>query len=271
MKYNRIAVIGLHEEEYRYIREHFEGLIIWHQSVPKIKVVDGILYVEKAQGVGMLPVDKVIYHGIFENDLDFISGLALWNGPCFPNAYGMMECRLKIPCLVKAMKFSEFSSPRGFISEGAYVTTDTERVAKWGNWHCGENKHKFSGSWESTEDAVLEPYFEGEAVRTLHIGGKSWQIKLEGDTWLKSIHPAQVRFMDIDEGLLRDTLSLKDRIGMDLIANDYIVCEDGTRHLLEINHIPNITRFEEIRLHFLDTVVSWIHEDEDEDNDEDGL
>lgn len=47
MKYNRIAVIGLHEEEYRYIREHFEGLIIWHQWVPKIKVVDGILYVEK--------------------------------------------------------------------------------------------------------------------------------------------------------------------------------------------------------------------------------
>lgn len=264
MTHNRIAVIGLHEEEYQHIREHVEGLIIWHQSVQKIRVTDGTLYVEKSHGVGMLPVDKVVYHGIFENDLDFISGLALWNGPCFPNAYGMMECRLKIPCLVKAMKYSRFSSPRGFISEGAYVTTETERVAKWGNWHCGENKHKFTGNWESPEHAVLEPYFDGDAVRILHIGGKSWQISLEGDTWLKFIHPDNARFMEIDPELLEDTLKLKERIGMDVIANDYIVCRDGTKHLLEINHIPNITRFEEVRMHFLKTVADWIRKEEDD-------
>ncbi|WP_284462958.1 hypothetical protein [Chryseobacterium sp.] len=261
MTHNRIAVIGLHEHEYEYIRQHYEGLMIWHQSIPKIKVIDGILYVEKAQGVGMLPVDKVIYHGIFEDDLDFISGLALWNGPCFPNAYGMLECRLKIPCLVKAMKYSKFNSPRGFISADTYINTNSELVAKWGNWHCGENKHKFTGSWESTEDSVLEPYFEGEAIRILNIGEKSWQIKLEGETWLKSIHPDNAQFTEIDAELLQDTLTLKDKIGMDVIANDYIVQKDGTKHLLEINHIPNITRFEEVRLHFLETVVDWIHED----------
>ena len=178
MTHNRIAVIGLHEQEYQYIRERFEGLIIWHQSIPKIKVTNGTLYVEKAQGVGMLPVDKVIYHGIFEEDLDFMAGLALWNGPCFPDAHGMLDCRLKIPCLVKAMKYSKFNSPRGFISKGAYINAENEMVAKWGNWHCGENKHKFTGSWESAENAVLEPYFEGDAVRILNIGEKSWQIKL---------------------------------------------------------------------------------------------
>ncbi len=259
MTHNRIAVIGLHEQEYKFIREHFEGLIIWHQSVPKIKVVNEILYVENAHGVGMLPVDKIIYHGIFENDLDFISGLALWNGPCFPNAYGMLECRLKIPCLVKAMKYSKFKSPRGFISEGAYINTETDLVAKWGNWHCGENKHKFTGSWESSENAVLETYFEGEAVRILNIGERSWQIKLEGETWLKSIHPDNVKLMEIDPELLEDTLALKGKIGMDIIGNDYIIQKDGTKHLLEINHIPDITRFEEVRLHFLNTVIEWIH------------
>lgn len=30
MTHNRIAVIGLHEEEYQHIREHFDGMIIWH-------------------------------------------------------------------------------------------------------------------------------------------------------------------------------------------------------------------------------------------------
>lgn len=157
------------------------------------------------------------------------------------------------------MKYSKFNSPRGFISEGAYVNTETELVAKWGNWHCGENKHKFTGSWESSENAVLEPYFEGEAVRILNIGGKSWQIKLEGGTWLKSIHPDNAGFMEIDPELLEDTLTLKEKIGMTVIANDYIVQKEGTKHLLEINHIPNITRFEEVRLHFLKTVVDWIH------------
>lgn len=95
MTHNRIAVVGLHEQEYEYIRKHYDGLMIWHQSIPKIKVIDGTLYVEKAQGVGMLPVDKMVYHGIFEEDLDFIAGLALWNGPCFPDAHGMLDCRLK--------------------------------------------------------------------------------------------------------------------------------------------------------------------------------
>lgn len=259
MKYDRIAVVGLHQPEYGFIRKHFDGLIIWHQSIPKIRVVDETLFVEKATGVGMLPVDKIIYHGIFENDLDFIAGLALWNGLTFPNPHGMLDCRLKIPCLAKAMKYSKFSSPRGFLSAGAYINSETEKVAKWGNWHCGENKHKFTGSWESEESSIIEPFFEGEAVRILNIGEKSWQIKLEGDSWLKSIHPENAHFIPIDQELLEDTLHLKKILEMDIIANDYIITKDGKKHLLEINHIPNITRFEEVRNHFLQTVVAWIN------------
>lgn len=260
MIHNRIAVVGLHQNEYDYIRKNVDSLMIWHQSVPKIKIVNQTLYVEKSQGVGMLPVDKIVYHGIFEKDLDFISGLALWNGPCYPNALGMIDCRLKIPCLARAMQISKFASPRGFISAHAFVRTETELVAKWGNWHCGENKHKFSGDWESDENAVLEPYFDGDAVRILVIGNQCWQIKLEGETWLKSIHPETSKFMEIDPELLEDTLNLKKELNMDIIANDYIVGNDGTKHLLEVNHIPNITRFDDVRLKYLETVVNWLKE-----------
>lgn len=257
-KFGRIALVGIEMEEYQVIRSGYKGLIIWHQSIPKIVIKNGILFMEKENGIGILPVDKVVYYGIFDNDFDFITGLAVWNGACFPNAEAMMDCRLKIPCLVKAMKHSRFDAPRGFVSAETEVTVDTDMVAKWGNWHCGENKHRFTGDWKSEMASTVEPYFEGEAVRIMVIGNQYWQIKLEGDTWLKSIHPDTACFMEIDQDLLDDTLHLMKTLKMSMIGNDYIVCKDGSKQLLEVNHIPNITRFEEVRSAYLETVMAWI-------------
>ncbi|MBN9284453.1 MULTISPECIES: hypothetical protein [unclassified Flavobacterium] len=256
--YNRIALVGIEPEEYDIIQANYQGHIVWHQAIPKILIKDGTLLMEKQTGVGMLPIDKVVYYGIYENDFDFITGLALWGGDCFPNALGMMDCRLKIPCLVKAMQYSRFSSPRGFISEDTEMDTQTDTVAKWGNWHCGENKHRFSGYWKSEEASVIEPFFSGEAVRIMIIGTEAWQIKLEGATWLKSIHPDEACFMPVDPELLEDSKQLMEKLRMDMIGNDYILGDNGTKYLLEVNHIPNITRFESVRLTYLHTVIAWI-------------
>lgn len=257
-KFGRIALVGIELEEYQEIMSGYKGLIIWHQSIPKIVIKNGILFMEKENGIGMLPVDKVVYYGIFDNDFDFITGLALWNGPCFPNAEAMMDCRLKIPCLVKAMKYSKFGSPRGYVSAGTEVTVDKDTVAKWGNWHCGENKHRFVGDWQNEFASTIEPYYEGEAVRIMVVGNHYWQIRLEGATWLKSIHPDTACFMEIDQDLLEDTLHLKGMMNMSIIGNDYIICKDGSKQLLEVNHIPNITRFEAVRNAYLETVMEWI-------------
>lgn len=258
--YNRIALIGIEQLEYEVIRSNYTGGIIWHQAIPKIIVKDQVLYMEKANGVGMLPVDKVVYYGIYDDDFDFIAGLAIWNGACFPNAMGMLDCRLKIPCLVKALSLSQFSAPRGFISAGASMNATEDTVAKWGNWHCGENKHRFTGEWESEHTATIEPYYEGEAVRIMVIGDKHWQIKLEGETWLKSIHPESAGFMPIDAELLADTLHIQKALRIDMIGNDYIVGKDGKKYLLEVNHIPNITRFEAVREAYLGTVITFIND-----------
>ena len=258
-KYNRIALVGIEQEEYDIIKVQYSGHIIWHQSIPKIVVKDEVLYMEKSNGIGMLPVDKVVYYGIYDNDFDFITGLAIWNGDCYPKASAMLDCRFKIPCLVKALSLSRFTAPRGFISAGASVNTAQDTIAKWGNWHCGENKHRFTGEWESEFTATIEPYFEGEAVRIMIIGDTYWQIKLEGDDWLKSIHPDNANFMPVDQDLLEDTLYIKNVLQMDMIGNDYIVANDGTKYLLEVNHIPNITRFEEVRQVYLSTVIEWIN------------
>lgn len=254
----RICTIGLHKREQDLISKTHFGPIIHHDVVPKIIVNKGILYVEKRNGVALLPVDKVVYHGIYEEDMDFITGLAIWGGDCFPNAFAMMNCRLKLPCLARALRVSKFNSLRGFISKNTEINAKNELVAKWGNWHCGENKHRFTGHWKSENPSVIEPFFEGEAVRVVIVGKHAFQIKLEGKSWLKSIHDETANFMEMDRELFEDTLNIKNEFGMDIIANDYIVGNDGQKHLLEVNHIPNVTRFEPLRAAYVETVLEWI-------------
>ena len=254
----RICIVGLDEAEYMQIREQLDMPIIAHEMLPRILVRDGELLVEPKRGPGWITVSKIIYHSIYDNDLDFISALALWCGPCLPNAHAMMDCRLKLPCLVRALKYTRFGSPlRGYASPHTPFVTDSERVAKWGNWHCGENKARFIGTWESHEPCIIEPFMPGQAVRIVIIGDKYWQIKLEGEDWLKSIHAPNAAFMDVDAELLDDTRNIQKGFGLEVIGNDYIISADGAKHLLEVNHIPNVTRFPEIWEAYRDFAVDW--------------
>jgi hypothetical protein len=215
--------------------------------------------VEPRRGAAWIPVSKVIFHSIYENDLDFIAALALWGGPCLPNARAMMDCRLKLPCLVRALQHTRFGSPlRGYVSPHTAFHTDTEQVAKWGNWHCGENKARFNKIWESAEPCIIERFLPGQAVRIVLIGDGYWQIRLEGADWLKSIHSPDAAFMAVDPELLDDTRTIQKAFGLEVVANDYMVGEDGSRHLLEVNHIPNVTRFPEIWEAYRDFAVQWV-------------
>jgi len=218
---------------------------------------NGDLFIERTNGTGFLKVDLVIYHGIFENDFDLITALSLWNGPCFPNALGMMNCRLKLPCLYRALQVSDFGDQRGMIPSNQIIHSTKRLVAKWGNWHCGENKDHFTGKWISQKTSILERFFEGIAVRVVVIGKDYLQIALDGDGWLKSIHHKSAKITDVNEDLLRDTLKLKSHFGLDLIANDYIVGKDKN-HLLEVNHIPNMTRFNELQNMYLSNISNWL-------------
>lgn len=46
--------------------------------------------------------------------------------------------------------------------------------------------------------------------------------------------------------------------GLEIIANDYIVLPDGSKHLLEVNHIPNATRFPDMWEAYRDFVIEWV-------------
>lgn len=253
-----VCIVGLDEPEAEAIRARIDAPSFARVTLPSIVVKDGQLWVETESRPRYVPVSKLVYHAIYEADFDFITGLAFWGGDCLPNARAMMDCRLKLPCLVRALQHTRFPFPRSYATPYTRFESETEQVAKWGNWHCGENKDRFTGAWEGENAAIIEPYLAGQAVRVVMIGEQAWQIKLEGDDWLKSIHHPQADFMDVDAELLDDTRTLKAAFGLDVIANDYIVGDDGIRYLLEVNHIPNVTRFPDIWEAYLAYVVGWI-------------
>ncbi len=257
----RVCLVGLDEAEVEEIRERVgAGVgIIAHQALPRMAVQNGELRIESRRGPALVPVSKVVFHSLYEHDLDFICGLALWGGPCLPDARAMMDCRLKFPCLIRALQYTRFGAPsRGYAGPNAPYNGEGEYVAKWGNWHCGENKARFGPSWESQNACIIEDFLPGQAVRVVLIGERYWQIRLEGRDWLKSIHDDRACFMDVDADLLSDTRAVGKAFGLEIVANDYIITPDGTPHLLEVNHIPNVTRFAEIWAAYRDYAAAWI-------------
>jgi hypothetical protein len=258
----RLLVVGLDRPEIEELKMLVDIPMIAWSVLPRIKIEHGQLFAERAGAAGaFLPVTKVVYHGIFGDDFDFLTALALWNGPCLPSALGMMDCRLRLPALARALRVSGFNTmPRGYgdrqtsVSDGGSVA-----VAKWGNWHCGENKETFTGAWDCAEPTVIEQFIAGDAVRIMIVGDRHWQIALTGDDWRKSIHPDDAHFTEIDPLLLEDAQRLGEYFGLEMLGVDYMIARDGTRHLLEVNHIPNVTRFPEIRRAYLQLAATWIN------------
>lgn len=229
------------------------------ETLPAIEVRGDRLLVAPEPGFAPVPVGRVVFHGIFEDDLDLLAGLALWGGPCFPDARAMMDCRLKLPCLVRALAHSRFPTPgRGYASRGISPRGALAQVAKWGNWHCGENKALIDEDWIADEPSIIEPLLEGPAARVVMIGERAWQIALAGDDWRHSIHHADAVIEPaLDPALEADTRAIAAGMGLDLAACDYILTADGPR-LLELNHIPNVTRFEPLWQAFREHVAAWL-------------
>jgi hypothetical protein len=254
-----VCIVGLDEEEALELCKAIEVPSFYRVTLPSIQLQSGQLWVETESRPRYVPVSKLVYHAIYENDLDFITGLAFWGGACLPNPRAMLDLRLKLPGLLRVLNHTRFGFPRDFVTSHTPFQPQHESVAKWGNWHCGENKERISELWSGDEAAVIEPFIHGSAVRVVMIGDRYWQIKLEGDNWLKSIHHSNANFMDVDPELLDDTRHIKDVFGLEIIANDYMVSDDGMRYLLEVNHIPNVTRFPEIWEAYRNYTLSWLN------------
>jgi hypothetical protein len=258
-KNTRVLLVGLEPHESEEIADRFAGRTSAWVNLPPILVEDGKLLIPRQNGPGLLTVDRVVFHGVFEHDMDFFAGLALWGGPCLPTADAMLGSRLKLPCLARALQVSRFAAPRrGFVSVGGSVYTEAQSVAKWGNWHCGENKTCFTGHFEPEEACVFEPFLPGRSVRVAVIGEQAWQVGLEGVDWKKSIHDDRATIEAIDPELLADTRALQEAFGLPWVACDYIMGDDGQKYLLEVNAMPNVSRFPAMWEAFRNEVLQWL-------------
>jgi hypothetical protein len=55
-----------------------------------------------------------------------------------------MDLRLRLPGVIRVLQHTRCGSTlRGYAAPKAEFHTRTEKVAKWGNWHCGQNKERF--------------------------------------------------------------------------------------------------------------------------------
>jgi hypothetical protein len=256
----RALIVGLDRPELDELRRRLDTPLIATSSLPRIKLEDGTLWAERPSARGQfLAVSHVVYHGIFDDDFDFITALALWGGPCLPDGRAMMDCRQRVPCLVRAARISAFAAaPRGFAFGGVELRVGRRGVAKYGERHCGEGKAVVESSWTADVPTLVEPFVDGQPVRVMLIGEQAWQIRLGGETWLKSIHAPDADVMPIDAALLADARRLADGFGLEVAGIDYIIDPAGVPHMLEVNHIPNVDRFPAVRQAYLDYVPRWL-------------
>lgn len=258
MPAGNILTIGLERAEVAELRARVAAPVVAHEMLPKVQIRAGELFALRPDRYEFTPVSRVVFHGIFENDLPTLAALALWGGPCLPGAHGMLDCRPRIANLARVRRVSRFAGlPRGYADGGTEFPVSGETVAKWGEWHCGEGKERVSKPLQVDEPTLFEPFLPGDAVRVQLIGERAFQLRLGGPDWKKSIHGDDTAFTDPDPELVADTRALAAHFGLPVCATDYIVTPAGEKHLLELNHIPNVTQFAEMRAAYLDFAAAW--------------
>lgn len=253
-----LLTIGLERAEVSELRERVSLPLVAHEMLPKLQIRGGELFVRRPDRDQFVPVTKVIFHGIFEDDLPTLAALALWGGPSLPGAHGMLDCRPRIANLARVRRVSRFAAlPRGYADATTTFPVHGEMVVKWGEWHCGEGKERVAADHTVSDPTLFEPFIAGEAVRVQVIGTRVFQLRLGGVDWKKSIHGDDTVFTDPDPELVNDTRRLAEHFGLPVCATDYMVTPTGEKHLLELNHIPNVTQFAEMRTAYLDFAVEW--------------
>ena len=255
-------IVGHDASEAEELVGHAQGPCIITDMLPKVRLIAGKLFVHDRDRWGVThEVRQVVTHAIFDiaDDLHWLSTLALWGGRCLPNPLGMLLARPRVQNLVIARSVSAFGGlPRGYVRAGDTIRSESPAIAKWGEWHCGEGKEPFQGERDCDEPTLIEPFIDGNALRVQLLGDSAWQIQLGGDDWKKSIHHSTARLVESDPRLVKDTQRICKRFGMELGAVDYMIDALDVPHLLEYNHIPNVTQFPEIRSAYMEYVKGWL-------------
>lgn len=164
-----VVLIGLDPPESNDPLRRCAARLVAYPMLPRVQLRAEELFLGRG-GVWDCPVGKVVSHGIFADDLPAVTVLALCGGPCLPSAHGVLDTRPRIANQARCRRVPRFAGlPRSYADAGTMVTAVGSRVAKWGEWHCGEGKSRFDGAWAASEPTLIEPFLDGEGVRVTAI------------------------------------------------------------------------------------------------------
>ena len=251
-----LVTIGLDADVVQPLRERLEARIVAYPAVPPLYSLGGQLFVESASVAGRwLTPRGVIFYGYFDGAGPARRALALSTTPTFPDVRSTLPLDERAMALVLAMRADEPGPGRGFVPAGTTLKVERDHVIKWGNRHCGEDKARFTGSFEMPNDAVVEAFVDGRSERILLVGESAWQLHYESADWRKNVK-ATVTTVNLDSRLVARARHTAQRLGLAVAGVDYIVNDDGAR-LLEVNAYPGFDDVPDAADAFVELAARW--------------
>jgi glutathione synthase/RimK-type ligase-like ATP-grasp enzyme len=146
--------------------------------------------------------------------------------------------------------------PRGYAPAGQELRFEGERVFKWSNRHCGDDKARQADSFTPQQPTLVEPFFEGTSERILIVGDDVWHLTYESEDWRKNV-AARVRVLETpNQALVERARHTARTLGLRVVGVDYLVTSDGAI-LLEINAYPGLSDVPGAEDAFVADVARW--------------
>lgn len=218
-----------------------ETHVISFPAPPKTLAIDGRAYVESARKVGRLLRPRgIVYYGYFDTPEagNVRRALAIADTPTFPDVRRTIMLDDKTLGLVLALGAGAAKLDRSFFPPGELPVFEGERVLKWGNRHCGEDKIRARSGHLQQHAALGEPFVHGTSERVLLVGERSWHLRYESDDWRKNVDGI-VESIDPNLTLVTQARRVADHLGLAVAGVDFIV-RDGVPYLLEVNAYPSL-------------------------------
>jgi hypothetical protein len=252
-----LITIGLDDHLATRVPEVVDARVVSYPVVPQCWALDGKVFVESARVAGRwLQPDGVVFYSYFENADLARRAIALSSTPSYPDVSKTLPHDDQIVSLLLASQADGGSVARGFAGPGRQVTFEGERVFKWSNRHCGDDKAKQAAPFVSNEPTLIEPFLEGTSERILLVGDAVWNLDYESSDWRKNVGSVVRARTTPDRDLVSRARRTAQALGLRVVGVDYLVASSGPA-LLEINAYPGLTDAPGAEDAFLAEISAW--------------
>ncbi len=234
-----------------------EARIVAYPAVPRLYSIDGRVRVESASVADKwLEPRGVVFYGYFDDAAPARRALALASTPTFPDVGATLPLDDRAIALLLASRADVPGPGRGYAPAGIALTMEDEHVLKWGHRHCGEDKARVAGRVDLAHDSIVEPFVHGRSERILLVGEHAWHLRYESPDWRKNVG-ATVTTIEADVALVTRARRTARALGLAIAGIDYVVHDDGTATLLEVNAYPGLEDVPEAADAFVELLADW--------------